>query len=202
MYAMQYEITLPAGYDTGLIRQRVATKAPLLDHFEGLGLKAYLLREQGVEDSPVNCYAPFYLWASTAAMGRFLWGGGGFGNIVSFVGRAPVRHWTGVACLPGGARGQAPVLATRSVEPMAEGDPQALVAQALQQLRRRADHPAVHTTALAVDPLGWSMVHFTLWRERVPEATGTRFQVLHLSTPHLHELPQELPHEIAHPVAA
>ena len=30
MYAMQYEITLPADYDMGIIRHRVATKGDLL----------------------------------------------------------------------------------------------------------------------------------------------------------------------------
>ncbi|HEV2674195.1 MAG TPA: DUF4865 family protein, partial [Aliidongia sp.] len=68
MYAMQYELDLPADYDTTVIRQRVAAKAPLLDDFPGLGLKAYLLRERGVDGAEVNHYAPFYLWASIAGM--------------------------------------------------------------------------------------------------------------------------------------
>ena len=72
MYAMQYEITLPAAYDMALIRHRVATKGPLLDGFAGVGLRAYLIRERGRDGSPVNQYAPFYLWADTDGMGRFL----------------------------------------------------------------------------------------------------------------------------------
>ena len=43
MYAMQYEIALPADYDMAIIRRRVATKGPLLDTMPGLGLKAYLI---------------------------------------------------------------------------------------------------------------------------------------------------------------
>ena len=74
MYAMQYEITLPSDYDMNIIRHRVATKGHLLDMFPGLGLKAYLIRECGVDGSLVNQYAPFYLWASIAGMNRFLWG--------------------------------------------------------------------------------------------------------------------------------
>ncbi len=37
----------------GVIRHRVTTRR-MLDSFEGLGLKAYLIREQGVQSSPVN----------------------------------------------------------------------------------------------------------------------------------------------------
>lgn len=78
MYAMQYEITLPADYDMEIVRRRVETRGRALDEFPGLGLKAYLIRERGVRDSPVNEYAPFYLWHAVSGMNRFLWGGGGF----------------------------------------------------------------------------------------------------------------------------
>ncbi len=37
MYAMQYEITLPADYDMGIIRARVATGGNALDDLPGLG---------------------------------------------------------------------------------------------------------------------------------------------------------------------
>ena len=108
MYAMQYEIPLPADYDMAIIRQRVATKGPLLDTMPGLGLKAYLIRERGKDNSPVNLYAPFYPWASIEGMNSFLWGGGGFGGIVASFGRPAVQHWTGVACAlgPGANQGR------------------------------------------------------------------------------------------------
>ncbi|HEV2676787.1 MAG TPA: DUF4865 family protein, partial [Aliidongia sp.] len=166
----------------------VAAKAPLLDDFPGLGLKAYLLRERGVDGAEVNHYAPFYLWASIAGMNRFLWGGGGFANIVSFIGRRPVLHWTGVACERGRAAATAPTMATRVLQPMRDGDPAPAVEQALDEMRQRAGHPDVHTTALAVDPHSWALVHFTLWRERVAAVRDPWYQVLHLSTPHLHEI--------------
>lgn len=95
MHAMQYEITLPADYDTGIIRERVATRGHLLDDFPGLGLKAYLMRERA-EGSPVNQYAPFYLWAAPEGMNGFLWGPG-FQGIVDDFGRPVVQHWTGLA---------------------------------------------------------------------------------------------------------
>jgi len=186
MYAMQYEITLPADYDMQVIRRRVATKAPALDNLPGLGLKAYLIRERGVDGSPVNQYAPFYLWASTEGMGGFLWGGRGFGGIVDSFGRPAVRHWTGVACLAGPARGEAPRAATRRVEPMpADIDPAAVVAEASADLERRARAPGLHTAALAVDPRSWELVRFALWRDAAPAEEGLSYQVLHLSDPGL-----------------
>ncbi|WP_395673747.1 DUF4865 family protein [Inquilinus sp.] len=189
MYAMQYEITLPADYDMQVIRQRVAAKAPALDAFPGLALKAYLTRERGVDGSPVNQYAPFYLWASTEGMGRFLWGGGGFGGIVDSFGRPPVRHWTGVACLAGPDRGGVPRHATRHIVPMpAEADPTSPVAEAVADLRRRARQPGVHTAALAVDPRSWELVRFTLWTDPAAAKDSTLYQVLHLSTPYLGEI--------------
>jgi len=90
MYAMQYRITLPADYEMDIIRRRVATRGSALDAFDGLGLKAYLVRDRA-NGSPINQYAPFYLWADAAGMRRFLWGGAGFGGIVADFGRPAVR---------------------------------------------------------------------------------------------------------------
>lgn len=184
MYAMQYEIGLPADYDMTVIRRRVAEKGPLLDDLPGLGLKAYLIRERGVDGSPVNQYAPFYLWADTGGMGRFLWGGGGFGAIVSSFGRPPVRHWTGVACLRGDAALSEAQTATRETWPMApDADPGAGVDSALNALACHAALQGVCMTALAVDPQSWQMVRFTLWDRESAQDAAVRYNVLHLSVP-------------------
>lgn len=189
MYAMQYEITLPADYDMRIIRDRVATKGHMLDTFPGLGLKAYLIRERGIDGSSVNQYAPFYLWASVDGMNRFLWGGGGFAGLVASFGRPTVQTWTGVACEQGPARTAIPRVATRYTEALpADIDPATVVGQALAELRVRARTSGVHSTAFAVDPRHWELVHFTLWDDIAQDATGTRYQVLHLSTPHLTEI--------------
>jgi hypothetical protein len=185
MHAMQYEITLPADYDMRIIRERVATRGPALDGFPGLGLKAYLIRERGAWSSPVNQYAPFYLWESPAGMNRFLWGGGGFQGIVADFGRPAVRHWTGVALEHGPERGSVPRVATRRTERLpAEQDPAVAVERALSGLSSRT--PGVHSSALAVDPHAWELVHFTLWtRDPAPGTPGVRYEVLHLSAPGL-----------------
>src|ERR1700742_1633760 len=115
MYAMQYELTLPADYDMGIIRHRVAARGSSTDAFPGLGLKAYLILERGVAGSKVNQYAPFYLWSAISGMSRFLWGGVGFNVLVESFGRPTVRHWTGVAFETGASASATPRIATRSI---------------------------------------------------------------------------------------
>ncbi|MEV4432420.1 DUF4865 family protein [Streptomyces sp. NPDC049555] len=190
MYAMQYEIALPADYDMGIIRNRVAAGAHILDDRDGLGLKAYLVRERTADGSPVNQYAPFYLWQDTGAMSDFLVGGGGFQRIVASFGRPAVRHWTGVACAGGPARGCVPKAASRQLTPLpADTDPAEAVAEALAGLAELARTAGVHTAAVGVDPRDWQLLRFVLWQEAVPKSeAGERYQVLHLSDPHLREI--------------
>ncbi|MCX5383897.1 DUF4865 family protein [Streptomyces sp. NBC_00083] len=178
MQAMQYEITLPADYDMEIIRKRVATRGHLLDDFPGLGLKAYLMRERGA-GSPVNSYAPFYLWATPEGMHSFLWGPG-FQGIVDDFGRPRVRHWAGLAYAEGPASAAAPVAATRLCVPVPEGvEPAGFVAREAD----RALAPGAVASAVAIDPDRWELVRFTLWERPDPPEPGDRFEVLHLSQP-------------------
>jgi hypothetical protein len=189
MNVMQYEVTLPADYDMEIIRHRVAAKGPLLDRFDGLGLKAYGIRERGTDGSTVNQYAPFYLWRSLRGMNRFLWGGGGFQGILESFGRPAVQHWTGLAYEKGPARAAVPRAASRRLEPLpVDADPAAVIEAALAELHRDAQTAAVHSTALAIDPRRWELARFTLWEDAAPEGAGTRYRVLHLCTPHLAEI--------------
>ncbi|MEN3280190.1 MAG: hypothetical protein V7607_1330 [Solirubrobacteraceae bacterium] len=194
MQAMQYEITLPADYDMAVIRDRVATRGTMTDDFEGLGLKAYAIRERGVDGSPVNQYAPFYLWASLDGMNRFLWGAGFEGFSRDF-GRPVVRQWTGVAFERGPASEAAPRAATRRVQPIAPDDEaRAVIEAAAVETHERAREPAVYSTALAVDTRAWELVQLILWGGRAPEsaafadAAETTYEVLHLSSPQVDDL--------------
>ncbi|OIV35735.1 DUF4865 domain-containing protein [Mangrovactinospora gilvigrisea] len=193
MYAMQYEITLPADYSMDVIRKRVAERGHLTDGFEGLGLKAYLVRERGADGSPVNQYAPFYLWDDTGGMNRFLWGGGGFDGIVASFGRPEVRHWTGVAFRTGpDAAGEPRAAVRRTVRLPAGADPAGVVPAAAEALEERARRAGVHSTALAVDPTRWELVEFTLHTDEPAAPTDpdtALYRVLHLSRPHFAELP-------------
>ncbi|MFE0191162.1 DUF4865 family protein [Streptomyces sp. NPDC059008] len=183
MHAMQYAITLPADYDMRIIRNRVRSKGHLLDDFEGLGLKAYGIRERGVDGSPVNQYAPFYLWADPQAMNRFLLGDG-FRGVVRDFGRPTVQHWQGLFHRPGPAAGTTPRAFTRRTETLDEhADVAAVTDQAVAAHEELATVEAVHTTALALDPRRWELVHFTLWADAAPRAAGDRYEVLHLSAP-------------------
>lgn len=185
MQAMQYEITLPADYDMGVIRTRVATRGSALDGFAGLGLKAYCARERGVDGSPVNQYAPFYLWRAVEGMNAFLWGPG-FRGLSADFGRPVVRQWTGLAFEPGDLD-RVPVAATRTTTRLpADADPAEAVDQAVSDL---AAGDGAHSTALAVDTHRWELMKFTLWHGEAP-AEGVRYQVLHLSRPELADLPR------------
>ncbi|WP_030776428.1 DUF4865 family protein [Streptomyces sp. NRRL S-920] len=183
MHAMQYEITLPADYDMGVIRHRVETKGHLLDAFAGLGFKAYLMRERGRDGSPVNQYAPFYLWNTAAGMNSFLWGPG-FQGLADDFGRPVVQHWSAVAYEDSTPSAVAPRAAVRRRQRIPESTRLPELADQLAhgvETSVRVDG-AVSAIA-AVDPRTWEAVHFSLWEHEAPEGTGDVFQVLHLSTP-------------------
>ncbi|MEV0189508.1 DUF4865 family protein [Kitasatospora purpeofusca] len=189
MHAMQYEITLPADHDMRTVHRRIATKGPLLDGWPGLGLKAYLVRERGLDGSPVNQYAPFYLWRTTEGLNSFLLGPG-FRTLCADFGRPAVRHWIGAGLRrgPAAAGPAGPVAATRLTERLPEdADPAEAVERALAEL---PDHPDLHTAAVALDPARWELLRIALWHAGAPAgASGTRYRVHHLSSPELDRLP-------------
>ncbi|MFI7400865.1 DUF4865 family protein [Streptomyces sp. NPDC049541] len=189
MHAMQYELTLPADYDTGIIRSRVARIGHVLDDWEGLGFKTYLLRERGVNGSPVNQYAPFYLWNTMEGMNTFLWGGA-FQGLSNDFGRPSVRQWTGLAYEEGGAPGSPARLAVRRRQPVPEGVVLAdVMADAVQETERLAGADGAVLAAAAVDSSRWELVHFSLWEHDTPKADGDVFEVLHMSAPGREKLP-------------
>jgi hypothetical protein len=193
MHAMQYELTLPADYDTDIIRARVSRVRHLLDDWEGLGFKTYLLRERGVDGSPVNQYAPFYLWNTVEGMNSFLWGGA-FQGLSDNFGRPSVRQWTGVAYEKGGAAG-APAAAARVAVRRRQRLPDgvelaAVMDDAVRETGRLAGEDGAVLAAAAVDTGRWEVVHFSLWEQDTPKAEGDVFQVLHMSAPGLDRLPR------------
>ena len=174
MQLMQYEISLPADYDMDIIRRRVAKAAPLLDGFEGLALKAYVIRN--------GQYAPFYLWHDVDAMNRFLWFGGGFSRILDSFGRPAVQHWLGLATERGPAQAAPPTHASKQVEALSpDADPIAAVERAIAQAADRAKTADVHTVAAGIDPRNWQLVQFTLWTAP-PAEDEQRYEVLHISS--------------------
>ena len=199
MYAKQYEITLPADYDMQILRKRVAGASHLLDDRAGLGLKAYVIRERGVDGSPVNQYAPFYLWNDSSAMAQFLVGGGGFERIIRSFGRTVVQHWIGLATVAGPARAASPRAASRLLTALpVDPDPDdtglgltARIERETEELHVLGRRAGVHTAALALDPRRWELARFVLWQDTVPqgEEVTERYEVLHVSAPGTAELP-------------
>ncbi|MFI9246527.1 DUF4865 family protein [Streptomyces sp. NPDC053086] len=188
MHAMQYELTLPADYDMDIIRARVARVSPLLEDWDGLGLKTYLVRERGVHGSPVNQYAPFYLWNTVEGMNRFLWGGA-FQRLADDFGRPAVRQWTGLGFAEGsGAR---PAFAVRRRRSVPEGvELTSLMEDAVAETERLAAQDGAVLAGSAVDAHRWELVHFSLWEHDTPQADGDVFEVLHLSAPGRDRLPR------------
>ncbi|WP_327358516.1 DUF4865 family protein [Streptomyces sp. NBC_01304] len=189
MHAMQYEITLPADYDMGIIRKRVEAKGHLTDAFPGLGVKAYLMRERGTDGSTVNQYAPFYLWRTSEGMNSFLWGPG-FQGLCADFGRPVVQHWPGVSYEEGPSAAQSPAVAVRRRVPMTEyRELPEYLAAAQREADRIAALPSTVLSAMAFDPRLWEVVHFTLLTEDRDNLSGERFQVLHTSAPERDRLP-------------
>ncbi|MCC9305529.1 DUF4865 family protein [Kitasatospora sp. RB6PN24] len=191
MLAMQYEITLPADYDMGIVHRRVAEKGRLMDEFPGLAMKAYLVRERGAAGSPVNQYAPFYLWNTVAGMNAFLWGAG-FRGLSQDFGRPVVRSWLGLAHRRGPRFDATPATAVRRLQPIpADGDPAELIERSLSTLSTHAELPGVHSAAVAIDTTRWELVTLTLGTDEVTgQLPGEQYRVHHLSMPELTELPQ------------
>ncbi|WP_284432800.1 DUF4865 family protein [Streptomyces sp. TUS-ST3] len=183
MHAMQYELTLPADYDMEIIRARVARVGHLLDDWEGLGFKTYLMRERGVNGSPVNQYAPFYLWNTVAGMNAFLWGGA-FQGLSDDFGRPSVRQWTGLSYEEGRAAGAPARWAVRRLQPVPEGaELTDVTADAVGGTELLAGQDGAVFAAAAVDTARWELVHFSLWTHESPKADGEVFEVLHVSAP-------------------
>lgn len=190
MHAMQYEITLPADYDMTIIRKRVETRGHLLDDFPGLGLKAYLMRERGVAGSPVNQYAPCYLWNTPQGMNSFLWGPG-FQGIVDDFGRPEVQHWAGLAYEEGPASHATPRSAVRRRTPLTGQAPLAEVTDAaVRDAARIARQDGAVCAAVGVDPRRWELLTFSLWDHASPDTPGDLYEVLHLSAPERDRLPR------------
>ncbi|OIJ68515.1 DUF4865 family protein [Streptomyces mangrovisoli] len=186
MHAMQYELTLPADHDMGIIRARVARVGHLLDTWDGLGTKAYLLRERGRHGSRVNQYAPFYLWDTVEGMNAFLFGGA-FQGLANDFGRPDVRQWTGLAYEEGSAPRSATAFAVRHRQPVPQRELAEWAADAVAETRRLAGLDGAVLAAAAVDTRAWELVHFSLWETfaegDAPKAEGDVFEVLHLSAP-------------------
>jgi hypothetical protein len=182
MLTMQYGFVLPSSFDMRIIRERIASKGPLLDDFQGLTFKAYLYACHG-EHGPENLYSPFYVWAGTEAMNRFLLGPG-FAALVRDFGWPAVKTGSVLCCELSPELREAQ-FATREELSIPPHSALASMAEAEQRMARSAvaDESAL-AAVTAYDPATWTLVRFRLWREPRDAAGGVRqYAVGHVSAP-------------------
>jgi Domain of unknown function (DUF4865) len=144
------------------------------DAYPGLGVKAYLIREVGIDESAVNCYAPLYVWRSTEAAARFLWRGDGFGGIVRDFGRPSVWTWLGGRFQAGrhaGTTVPAAVHIQRRPLP-AEVDPGQIATATDDLLDAATQNDGVHSAGYAIDPTTWNAIEIRLVAAGVPAEAG------------------------------
>jgi hypothetical protein len=186
MLAMQYGFALPADYDMGIVRRRIAEKGHLLDHFPRLGFKAYLYADRAAARVPTrqNLYAPFYLWESAEGMNAFLTSSA-FAGVAQAFGWPEVRTWSVWAGEVSPEAAQA-ASASRDIEVIApHADLDELCQREIE--RARADFADGALAAIAAfEPTGWTLLRFRLWGELRPELAreGRQlYEVGHVSLP-------------------
>ena len=181
MIAMQYSFTLPADYDMAIIRQRIADKGHMLDHFDGLLIKSYLHAQRG-NASEENLYAPFYVWRDSAAMQRFL-GSDGFANLTKAFGWPSIRVWpVWDAYISPEARHAR--VASRDIQPITPFSALDVAREEQRgQLQRDIERGALAAVS-AFEPTTWTRVSFRLWGDTPPASpNGQQYDVGHVSLP-------------------
>lgn len=183
MIAMQYSFVLPADYDMGIVRERIAAKGALLDNLPGLVFKAYLHADREGAGPGENLYAPFYLWQDAEAMHDFL-NGPGFAGVSQAFGWPSVRTWTPWHASVGDDVRRARH-ATRGVATIAPHSVLAKLRQREEDYARRMLERDALAVVIGFEPGTWSIVRLCLWRE-APASTPPeelRYQIGHISAP-------------------
>lgn len=166
MIAMQYSFTLPADYDMGIIRDRIAAKGHMLDAFPDLIFKAYLHASKNAQptNSAENLYAPFYLWENTTGMNNFLCGPG-FAGLAQAFGRPLVKVWSVLHRELTADAGNAN-FATRTVSTIsAQADLIALREAEVLAAQQTSRHKGCLAAVSAFDPHDWTLVRMQLWHD-------------------------------------
>jgi hypothetical protein len=180
MIAMQYSFTLPADYDMGIIRERVADKGPALDRYDGLGFKAYLIADRA-QGSDENLYAPFYLWPDADQMQRFL-------DTPVFPGVANAFGWPSIKVWPVwnahlSAEARKARYATREIAPIAPYSNLADLKKAEQEAMLQDVSEGAVAAVSAFEPTGWTSLRFRLWRDLPDLPAAQLYAVGHVSQP-------------------
>ena len=196
MYIMQYEITVPADYDMGIIRTRVATRGSSFDSFPGLALKCFLIREKGRHGAGAGQYAPVYLWPHEEQMWGFL-AGPAFAKIKDDFGVPPVATWPGFAFARSSRLAELGKIASVT-RTMTSISPTSNLETLRSHQREDATAAIAHddtllARAVGLDPRNWGMVLYDFWTRPQSDhpADGHSYEVLHSSAPALAALASE-----------
>lgn len=185
MIAMQYDFQLPADYDMEVIDQRVRDKGHVFDDTPGLGVKAFLSARRSPDTgSPVNLYAPFYVWTDPSAMTDFLCGER-FAGLVNAFGWPQVRSWSVLGTRARSASAlKTAARATRRIDPVRPYESLAQYRATEQAALDDAMRAGALLAVAGLDARSWERVRFCLWDELPPSsAETTRYAVLHTSAP-------------------
>jgi hypothetical protein len=182
MFVMNYQMSLPSEYDVDSLRTGIPRAGKRFDDVPGLGIKAWLLRQKGVDGSPLNQYAPFYLWSDLSAAATFLWDNDEFSGLVDWLGRPVVQTWVGGGYHRGPAFGETVTHAVRTVTRLA---PDIAPAETATELRaavgQRLDEPGLHSIAWAIDPRTWESLTFVMHSRRPDPRGGELYEVPYVS---------------------
>lgn len=186
MIAMQYSFVLPADYEMEIIRQRIATKGPLLDNLPGLLFKAYLSADKsnGRVATAENLYAPFYLWRDEEGMHGFL-ASAGFAGLTQSFGWPSISTWTLWHTFVGPETAHAR-FASRVVKAIAPYSSLAEMREEEQLAARALQARGALAVVVGFEPGTWSLVCFSLWRDSdtAPlQPQEQRYEVGHMSLP-------------------
>lgn len=183
MYAMQYQITLPADYDMEIIRERVRRTGHLMDGFAGLEFKAYLMQEKA-KGATRNSYAPFYVWRDLDGLRSFCWGEPGYSAIVRDFGRQPIQGWTVDQLIDGPATYDEARSLTVTNVPLPTGvAPSQCLAAMTDQFLASIEHSTV-ALVTAVDVTAWSVALVELSSKSADQSRGDAvcYEVRHVSS--------------------
>lgn len=186
MIAMQYVFTLPADYDMGIIRRRIADKGHFTDKLPGLVFKAYLHADKAAGELAAadNRYAPFYLWDSVEGMNSFLCGPG-FQALTASFGWPVVNTWQVWRHIEQGTLPEAAYATIERLPIKAHTALGGLQADESAHAWRVAALPGALAVVAGYEPGRWTLVRMALWRDLPPAelmACSATYQVGHVST--------------------
>lgn len=179
MFLARYRHRLPADYDPGRIRARIATRGPTWDDAPGLVFKAFTLedRSRGAHE---NAYSSLYLWRDAGAAADFL-AGPGFAAVLDAFGRPRMDLWLPFDVRLGPAS-QARSLAVTHRILMPEAELGAVRREEAALGHALCAEPDVLAVLCGLDPSGWRLTRFVL---RAGEPATGDGEIVHLAAPGL-----------------